>query len=154
MTLKMIPPIYRSLHGTYCTKSQKCSSKITKVIPSQSFHKCGTSTTNYDTNPARLTVSSKWNFVETKNTLLFNISKLTVLSLISAPGACKIQMKNLNISLFLISVLFGGTIYKIKFLLKYETMRVKNNEIYDWNSRKVRKMQKYAKKSLKNTVFK
>ena len=25
-----------------CTESQKCSSKITKVIPSQSFHKCGT----------------------------------------------------------------------------------------------------------------
>ena len=64
-------------------------------------------------------------------TLYSDPNLYTVLSLISAPGACKIQMKNLNISLFLISVLFGGTIYKIKFLLKYETMRVKNNEIYD-----------------------
>ena len=52
----------------HCTKSQKCSSKITKVTPSQSFHKCGTNerrTTN-DINPARLIVLSKWNFVETK----------------------------------------------------------------------------------------
>ena len=51
------------------TKSQKCSSKITKVIPSQSFHKCGTNIDNdiNDTNPARIIVSSKWNFVETKN---------------------------------------------------------------------------------------
>ena len=56
----------------HCTKSQKCSSKITKVTKSQSLHKCGTSTTdnNYDTNPPRLIVSSKWNFVETKMSLL------------------------------------------------------------------------------------
>merc|ERR1712087_838545 len=42
-----------------CMESQKCSSKITKVIPSQTFHKCGTTnkrTTN-DTNSARLIVS-------------------------------------------------------------------------------------------------
>merc|ERR1712208_272639 len=26
----------------HCTKSQKASSKITEVIPSQNFHKCGT----------------------------------------------------------------------------------------------------------------
>ena len=32
----------------------------------------------------------------------------TVLSLISAPGACKIEMKNLYFSLFLISVVLLG----------------------------------------------
>ena len=46
-----------------------------------------------------------------------------------------------------------GTIQKVKFLLKYKPMSKKNYEIYDLNLRKVRKMQKYAKESLKNTVF-
>ena len=57
------------------------------------------------------------------------------------------------ISRFLISVFFGGTIQKVKFLLKYKPMSKKNYEIYDLNLRKVRKMQKYAKESLKNAVF-
>ena len=35
----------------------------------------------------------------------------TVLSLISAPGACKIEMKNLTFSLFLISVIFWGVTF-------------------------------------------
>ena len=52
----------------HCTKSQKCSSKITKVTKSQSSHKCGTNIDIdiNDTNPAGLIVSSKWNFIETK----------------------------------------------------------------------------------------
>ena len=41
-------------------------SNITKVIPSRSFHKWGTTNIDDDTNPARLLVSSKWNSVETK----------------------------------------------------------------------------------------
>jgi len=46
-----------------CIKSLKGSSKITEVIPLQSFHKCGTTkdkrTNDHNTNLARLIVLSK-----------------------------------------------------------------------------------------------
>ena len=47
-----------------CTKSQK-GKKITEVIPLQSFHKCGTTTTNELRQQSGKT--SKWNFVDTKS---------------------------------------------------------------------------------------
>ena len=52
----------------------------------------------------------------------------TVMSLISTPGSCKIQMKNHNFS-FSFNQHFLGTIYKVKFPLKYEPM-TKTIEIY------------------------
>jgi len=75
---------------------------------------------------------------------------LTVLSLISAPGACKIEMKNLNFPLFLISVLF---FYNVKYLFKYEPMSKKQWNILLKFKKGKKNSKNMQKKSLKNTVF-